>query len=109
MSIAGIAGNLDTTAIGIGTFSYSARDLLVKAWPATARMKFGIGIIERCFTAAAEVGAFDKKIIILASEWAFGALVHDDRGFLWGELIHSPYTYTRDAFCDPGGVRTRDR
>ncbi len=83
MRAASVAGNFSTQTIGIiGSFD-SAGYFLVKTRPAAARMKFGIRIVEWCFASAAEVCAFDKKIIVFTGKWRFSALTYDDSGFFW--------------------------
>ncbi len=81
------AGDLSPSAIFIGHASHFSWDLLVKGWPATMRIKFTIGSIERCIAASADIDTITPKLIILASERCFGGFVFNNALFLRCEWI----------------------
>ena len=74
-------------AVGVRQPPNRARDFLVKAWPATVRLKLAFRTVQPSSAAFADVGAFFPERVILPSERHFGAFVHDNLFFFRSKLF----------------------
>ncbi len=87
MRATGIARNLGPQAIRIHCPFHHTRNFLIKAWPATAGMKLRIRGIQWRVTPAAQVRAFDEKIIVFSSKRHFRAFIHNDAFFFGSKWV----------------------
>jgi hypothetical protein len=86
MSATPSALDLGSRTIGVGEPANAARDLLVKAWPTTARIELGVRPVKRGPASPALIRSSRGGVLVLTGERRLGSLAHDHALFLSREL-----------------------
>lgn len=87
MPAAARTDNFGTPAIGIGHAFDRAGNFIVKARPATARIKFIFGTVELRLALPADIRARRKVLVEFAAAGVLGAFIQNDARFFFGEGI----------------------
>jgi len=79
---------------------HSARNAVKVRWPAAARLKLVVGLVQRSLAAGAGVDAgCGRMLIVLACEGGFGAFFSEDAELFWARnvSIYSHSSFDRDT------------